>query len=124
MNAAPAAPVIQGAPDAVVTIHAGQFRWGGESFDSLEALEARMLPRTPRSVGLRACGTEATPALLTAAHRLRHLELYLNVDESGDAHCAAGLMPPQVAVASREDRVPSPDGNDAVPSAWWQQCMP
>ncbi len=117
------APAAAGAPDAMVTIHTQHYRWTGQTFDSLDALAAMVLPRTPRSVGLLACGPQATPALLAAAHRFRHLELHLSVGAAGAARCQEQTQIRPTPVALREDAKPL-HFDDAAVRAWWQQSMP
>ena len=100
------APAATGAPDALVTVHARQYRWAGQVFDSLEALEDTVLPRTPRSIGLLACGTQSTSSLLAAAHRFRHLELHLSVGDAGDAACQEPIAARPTPVSRRETATP------------------
>lgn len=115
------------APDAVVTAHAQHYRWAGQSFDSLDALEATVLPRAPRSLALVACGSSATPALPAAAHRFRHLELHLGTSEAGVGRCEAER---QEAAASTVQRVALREGarpsriDEAAVRTWWEQVMP
>jgi len=122
-HANPNAPAAAGAPDATVTIHTQHYRWNGQAFDSLDALEATVLPRTPRSVGLLACGSQATPALLAAAHRFRHLELHLSVGDAGAAQCQEPAQIRPTPVTLREAAKPLRFDEAAV-RTWWQQSMP
>lgn len=118
VRAAPAAPsATDGLADAVVTVEAQQFRWSGQAFDTLDALEATVLPRSPRSIALVACGPQAAPALLAAAYRFRHLELHLR---SRAVNVAAGCQASTAAL--REATKPLVD--DAAVRTWWGQTMP
>lgn len=111
------------APDASVTIHAQQFRWAGQTFESLDALATTLLPRTPRSVGLLACGTQAAAALLAAVHRFQHLQLHLAVDEPASAPCREETSARPTLASLPNTATPQRIDNDAV-QAWWQRRMP
>jgi hypothetical protein len=116
------APPATRSPDVMVAIHAQHYLWAGRTFDTLETLATTVLPRTPQSLGLRACGTQATPALLAAASRFRHLELHLTVG-AADAPPCLEREARSTRAALREEASASRLDDEAV-RAWWQQCMP
>jgi len=122
-HAGSTAPPATSAPDAVVTVDAQQYRWAGQVFDSLDALAATVLPRTPRSMGLLACGTQSMSSLLAAAHHFRHLELHLSANEAGSTACQEATAARPTPVSLRETAAPQRIDDDAV-RAWWQQSMP
>ena len=111
------------AADADVTVTAVGYRWADRSFDDLASLEAAVMPRTPQTVRLDACGVGAVAALKTAAYRFRHLQLELRLVDDRAAACAApqvaSLAPTALPALSR----PSPTEAFAA-ERWWEQTMP
>lgn len=114
--AQPPAPAALDGPDAVIVIYPTHWRWAGASYDELDTLAAVVLPRTPRSVGLYACGDGTARLHKAAAHRFRYLELELRVLDPGSAPCKAQDGPRNPALVPGVDEV-------AV-ERWWSGLMP
>ena len=122
-KAQPSAPAAPDAPDAVIVVHPTQWRWAGGSYDDLDALAALMLPRTPRSVGLYACGDDAARLQKAAAHRFRYLRLDLRVLDAQAPLCE-GQADLRVAALAPAAGIPVPVVDDAAVDAWWSLLMP
>jgi hypothetical protein len=110
------------AADVSVTIEGDTYRWAGYRFENLAAVEAAVMPRSPQTLRLEACGVGAVETLKAAAYRFRHLALELWMAESGAAGCAGPMVASLAGFAPTADTPPDADFRAA--ERWWQQTMP
>src|SRR5512139_206578 len=97
-----AAPAAAEPPDASVTVLPERYRWSGQDFDDLDTLESLLMPRTPQTLRLDACGPAVAPRLKAAAYRFRHLQLELRVLDARVASCAVPAASPLTPVGLRQ----------------------
>jgi hypothetical protein len=116
-----AAPAAAGPPDASITVLPEHYRWSGQDFDDLDTLEGVLMPRTPQTLRLDACGAAVAPGLKAAAYRFRHLQLELRVLDAGVAACAVPAASPLTPVGLRQ---PAPMAEAAAVERWWLMLMP
>ena len=109
--------------DAGILVLASHFVYRGTPIDDLDVLERGVMPRTPRSVALDACGTAAARSLLAAAHRFRNLEIRIRLLDGGGSDCAGETDRRVAALGSVRDPPPRSIDEAAV-QRWWAQQMP
>jgi hypothetical protein len=100
-----------------VALRADRFTYEQWTSGDLETLAATLRATQPGSVELYACGPDAHPALLAAAHRLSDLPLLLQVMPTADLHCGTA------SAAAAVGRTPAA-ADDAAVARYWQQVMP
>ena len=108
-----------GAPlDVRVAVHATHYAVAGRAFDEVNALGEAIDAMRPRSVGIDACGSGTTRALMAAVHRLRALPLHLRVHDVGDDACAKQPVV-SVRVGQRGLRI-----DDEAVNRYWNDIAP
>lgn len=109
--------------DADVLVLATHFVYRGSTVDDLDGIERAVMPRTPQSVALHACGPAAARSLLAAAHRFRHLEIRLRLRDEDDAACAGEARRRIAALGSGREASLLVIDHAAV-QRWWAEQMP
>ena len=109
--------------DASIVVLVSHYVYRGETIDDLDQLERSVMPRTPRSVALDACGAAAARSLLAAAQRFRNLEIHLRVLDENAPACTAKTHA-HVASLQMDGKLLPQHIDDAVVRTWWNECQP
>jgi len=115
--AALAAHFVGNSQDSTIGVHDGRYIAGGESYGTLDALEAAVRAARPTTLLIVSCTSAATRSWLAAVPRFEDLPLHLDASDSSSPACAATT--PISASSS-----PAPAGIDPAVQQYWDRCMP
>jgi hypothetical protein len=104
--------------DVRVAVHATHYAVAGRVFDDVNVLGEAIDAMRPRSVGIDACGSGTTRALMAAVHRLRAFPLHLLGHDGGDDACAKQPVA-SVRVGQRGLRI-----DDEAVNRFWDDITP
>jgi hypothetical protein len=103
--------------DSAVSVHDGYYVAGGQTYTTLDALEAAVRASRPATLLIVQCSPEATRSWLAAVPRFEDLPMHLDVSNGSSGACGA----PAATVATK-----GPTALDLEPAVaqYWSRRMP
>jgi hypothetical protein len=116
-QAAIAAHVVNNGHDGAIGVHDGRYVTGGQTYTTLDALEAAVRSARPSALLIVACTPAAIRSWLAAVPCFEDFPMHLDVSDGSSPACAATLPVSTVPGAASAEL-------DPVVRQYWDQHMP
>jgi hypothetical protein len=103
--------------NSAIGVHGGRYVAGGQSYGTLDALEAAVRAARPTTLLIVSCTPAATRSWLAVVPRFEDLPLHLDVSDGSSPACAA-----TIPVGASNSAAPA--GIDPAVRQYWDRRMP